>query len=91
MILNVNDLQKVQEKVHSSWVPSELGRIPTTISKMFLGFTADDYWKNWVTVFSSFALFKHLPEIDYRCWVHFVSACSLLSTTLINIRDVGVA
>ena len=41
-MLNVNDLQKVQEKVDFSRVPSELGRIPTTISKMFLGFTADD-------------------------------------------------
>ena len=67
MMLNPNDLQKVQEKVDSSRVPSELGRIPTKISKNFCGFIADQYWKNWVTVFSSFALFKRLPERDYRC------------------------
>lgn len=47
--------------------------------------------KNWVTIFSLFALFNHLPERDYDCWAHFVTACNLLCTTLINIRDVGVA
>ena len=37
MMLNANDLHKVQEKVDSSRVPSELGRIPAKISKMFSG------------------------------------------------------
>ena len=50
MMLNANDWQKVQEKVDSSTVPLELGRISTIISKMFSGFTAEQ-WQNCVTVF----------------------------------------
>ena len=90
LTLSANDLQQVQEKVDSCHVPSELGRIPSKIAKMFAGFTAEQ-WKNWVTVFSLFALFQHLPERDYRCWAHFVNACNLLCTTLIKIPDVGIA
>ena len=90
MMLNANDLQKVQEKVDSLRVPSELGRILTKISKMFSGFTAKQ-WKNWVTVLLLFALFKYLPERDYRCLAYLVNACCLLCTTLINIKDVGTA
>jgi hypothetical protein len=80
----------VQEKVDSCHVPSELGHIPSKIAKMFAGFNAEQ-WKNWVTIFLLFALFHHLPDRDYRCWAHFVNACTLLSTTLIKIPDVGVA
>ena len=90
LILSASDLERVQVKIDSSNVPSDLGRIPTKIAKMFSGFTAEQ-WKNWVTVFSLFALFRHLPKRDYSCWAHFVIACSLLCTTLVKLRDVGIA
>ena len=82
-------MQTVQDKVDSSRVPSELGRIPTKIAKLFSGFTAKQ-WKNWVTVFLLFALLQHIPQRDYNCWAHFVSVCNLLCTTLVKIADVGV-
>ncbi len=88
--LSANDLQQVQEKVDSSRVPCEVGRIPTKIARMFAGFTADQ-WKNWVTIFLLFALRTHLPESDYKCWAQFVSACNLLCTTLLKVTDVGIA
>ena len=89
LILSASDLERVQVKVDSSNVPSDLGRIPTKIAKMFSGFTAEQ-WKNWVTVFSFFALFPHLPKRDYSCWAHFVIACSLLCTALVKLRDLGI-
>ena len=35
LILSASDLERVQVKVDSSNVPSDLGRIPTKIAKMF--------------------------------------------------------
>ena len=35
LILSASDLERVQVKVDSSSVPSDLGRIPTKIAKMF--------------------------------------------------------
>jgi hypothetical protein len=43
LTLSANDLQQVQEKVDSCYVPSELGRIPSKIAKMFAGFTAEQW------------------------------------------------
>lgn len=88
--LTASDLQHAQDKVDSSRVPSDLGRIPTKIAKMFVGFTAEQ-WKTWIIVFSSFALFNRLPDNDYSCWLHFVTACKLLCSPMIRIADVGVA
>ena len=88
--LTATDLQQAQDKVDSSHVPSDIGRIPTKIAKMFSGFTAEQ-WKTWVLTFSLFALFNHLPDNDYQCWLHFVKACKILSSPMIKIVDVGAA
>ena len=47
LILSASDLERVQVKIDSSNVPSDLGRIPTKIAKMFSGFTAEQ-WKNFM-------------------------------------------
>ena len=90
LILSASDLERVQVKVESSNVPSDLGCIPTKIAKMFSRFTAEQ-WKSWATVFSLFALFRYLPKRNYSCWAHFVIACSLLCTTLVKLSDLGIA
>ena len=89
-ILTAADLRQAQEKVDASRVPSDLGRIPSKIAKLFAGFTAEQ-WKTWVTVFSTFALFNCLPDNDYRCWLHFVNACTILCSPMIKPLDVGAA
>ena len=89
-ILTRADLQVAQNKVDATHVPSNLGRIPFRIANSFAGFTAEQ-WKAWVTVFSLFALFGHLPDKDYKCWLNFVKACKLLSKPMIRIADVGAA
>ena len=89
-ILTQADLENMQVKVDASNVPSDLGRLPFKIAKSFSGFTAEQ-WKSWVTVFSPFALFDHLPDDHYKCWLNFVKACKLLSQPMIRISEVGSA
>ena len=89
-ILTAADLQKVQEKVDSAHVPTNIGRIPGKIAKSFSGFTADQ-WKNWVTIFSSYALYGVLAEKHYRCWLLFVNACRLICGPIVKLRDVALS
>ena len=72
----------MQEKVDAVPVPTNIGRIPGKIAKSFSGFTADQ-WKNWVTIFSPYALYGILPEEHYRCWLLFVKARKLISAPLV--------
>ena len=87
-VLSTSDLEKIQEKVDAVNVPTNIGRLPGKIAKSFSGFTADQ-WKNWVIIFSSYALHDILPEEHYRCWLLFVKACKLICTLLIQLRDVA--
>ena len=87
-ILTTTDLQKVQEKVDAVRVPTYIGRIPGKIAKSFSGFTADQ-WKNWVIIFSPYALNGILPEEHYRCWFLFVKACKLISAPLVELGDIA--
>ena len=87
-ILTAADLQEVQERVDAVLVPTNIGRIPGKIAKSFSGFTADQ-WKNWVIVFSSYALHGILPDEHYRCRLLFVSACKLICAPLVQLRDIA--
>ena len=55
------DLERVQKRVNLVKPPSEIGRIPSKISEGFKGFTADQ-WKNWVCIYSFFALKGVIPS-----------------------------
>ncbi len=85
-ILTAADLQKVQERVDAVNVPTNMGRIPAKIAKSFSGFTAEQ-WKEWVTVFSPYALFDLLPSDHYNLWLKFFKACKLICTPMVNLRD----
>ncbi|CAB4011940.1 Hypothetical predicted protein [Paramuricea clavata] len=87
-ILTSADLEKVQKKVDEVHVPTNIGRLPGKIAKSFSGFTADQ-WKNWVTIFSPYALYDILSEDHYRCWLQFVKACKLVCTPMVYLRDVA--
>ena len=60
-ILSESDLERVQKRVNLVKPPSEIGRIPSKISEGFKGFTADQ-WKNWVYIYSFFALKGVIPS-----------------------------
>ena len=68
-------------------VPSDIGRIPRKIMSSFGGFTAEQ-WKNWVTIYSMFALRGVLLQNDYVCWQTFVLACFFLCRTVITHTDI---
>lgn len=82
-ILNESDLERVQKRVNLVKPPSEIGRIPSKISEGFKGFTADQ-WKNWVCIYSLFALKGVIPSGHYGMWTAFVHACQLLCRKVIT-------
>ena len=75
-----NDLltkEVIQARVDSMSTPSGIGRIPRKISSSFSSFTAEQ-WKNWVIVFSTFALRGVWPQEHYSCSQAFVLSCFFL-------------
>ena len=76
-ILSSKEFCLIQEKVNSFVSPADIGRIPSKISSGFSGFTADQ-WKNWVVIYSLYALKGVLPWDHYRCWHYFVKIGFLL-------------
>ena len=82
-ILSESDLERVQKRVNLVKPPSEIGRIPSKISEGFKRFTADQ-WKNWVCIYSFFALKGVIPSGYYGIWIAFVHACQLLCRKVIT-------
>ena len=82
-ILNVKMYTVLQKKVDSLIPPPKLGRIPRKLCAGFASFTAEE-WKNWILLYSTYALYGVLPEDDYRCWSLFVDSCRLLCLPLIT-------
>lgn len=76
----------LQTRVDIMTVPSDLGRIPHKILSSFGSFTAEQ-WKNWVIIYSMFALRGILPQSDYVCWQTFVLACFFLCRRAISKTD----
>ena len=70
-IITKDKMKVIQTRVDSIRVPSDIGRIPRKIASSFGGFTAEQ-WKNWVIVYSMFALRGILPQAHYSCWQAFV-------------------
>lgn len=89
-ILSKEKLQVIQCRVDSLNVPSDMGRIPRKVASNFSGFTAEQL-KNWVIVYSMFALRGLLPQADYSCWQAFVLACYLICRRQINKIDIHKA
>ena len=76
-------MKVIQTRVDSIRAPSDIGRTPRKIASSFGGFTAEQ-WKNWVIVYSMFALRGILPQERYRCWQAFVLSCYFLCRREIN-------
>jgi len=74
---------KIQERVDVMVPPSKIGRIPRKIGAGFASFTADE-WKHWILIYSLYALFELIPDVHYKCWSTFVSACRLLCLPIIT-------
>lgn len=63
-------------KVDKMETPAHLGRIPQNIGSIGSLFTADQ-WRNWVRIYSLYALHGILPSVDYECILLFVACFNL--------------
>ena len=82
-ILSESDLEREQKRVSLVKSPSEIVCIQSKISKGFKGFTSDQ-WKNWVCIYSFFALKGVIPSGHNGMWTAFVHACQLLCRKVIT-------
>ena len=82
-ILSESDLERVQKRVSLVKPPSEIVCIQSKISEGFKGFTGDQ-WKNWVCIYSFFALKGVIPSGHNGMWTAFVHACQLLCRKVIT-------
>ena len=85
-LIQENDFTLLQTRVNSMTVPSDLGRIPHKILSSFGSFTAEQ-WKNWVIVYSMFALRGIIPQADYTCWQTFVLSCFFMCRRTVSTYD----
>ena len=63
-ILNDTKLQKIDEIQRKIKVPTDIGRIANSISKVYRRMTADE-WKHWTLIYSLFCLREVLPPQYY--------------------------
>ena len=85
-ILSPEQLKIIQQRVDSYPAPHGMGRIPRKIATSFGGFTAEQ-WKNWIILYSMFALRGILPDNHYKCWQTFALACFFLCRRAITDTD----
>ena len=80
----------LQDRVDSMNPPSKIGRIPRKIGSGFASFTADE-WKNWILIFSMYALREILPTEHYSCWCLLVDCCRYLCQPIITTQNIDHA
>ena len=88
-ILTMAHYSQLQEKVDFITPPPRVGRIPRKIESNFASFTADE-WKNWILLYSSFALYNVIDTPHFNCWSFLVDACKILCQPIVsrsNIND----
>ena len=82
-ILQANHFKLLQEKVNLIIPPSKVGRIPRKIECTFVSFTADE-WKNWILIYSVFALYGIIDSVHYKCWCLLVDSCYVFCQPIIS-------
>ena len=86
-ILQTNHFNLLQEKVNKIVPPSKIGRIPRKIECSFASFTADE-WKNWILLYSVFALYGIIDDVHYKCWCLLVDSCYILCQPIISTNHI---
>ena len=87
-IITKEGLHTIQARMDE--ISSDIGRLLGNISSNYGGYTAAQ-WKNFVLLFSMYALKDVLPEQHLHYWQSFVLACRLLCRPCINKTDLTVA
>lgn len=88
-IITKEGLQTIEARIEEVSSLSDIGRLPGNIKSNFGGYTAAQ-WKNFVVLFSMYALKDVLPEQLLHYWQSFVLALRLLCRPCINRTDLMV-
>ena len=89
-IITKAGLEKLQERIEEISSLSDIGRLPGNIKSNYGGYTAAQ-WKNFVLLFSMYALKDVLPDQHLHYWQSFVLACRLLCKPCITKTDLMVS
>ena len=89
-IITKAGLEKLQERIEDISSLSDIGRLPGNIKSNYGGYTAAQ-WKNFVLLFSVYALKDVLPNQHLHYWQSFVLACRLLCKPCITKTDLMVS
>ena len=89
-IITKAGLEKLQERIEDISSLSDIGRLPGNIKSNYGGYTAAQ-WKNFVLLFSMYALKDVLPDQHLHYWQSFVLACRLLCKPCITKTDLMVS
>ena len=89
-ILTANDFSLLQRKVDIMVSPSKIGRVPRKIDSGFSSITADE-WKNWILLYSVFALHGVIGDSHFKCWCYLVDSCIILCQTVVTATQINIA
>jgi len=78
-------LELMEKRAKQIKVPADVGRIPYKIAtgEGFSGYTADQ-WKTFIMVYATPIMWDLLEEDNQQILTHFVKACVLLTTRIID-------
>ena len=69
--------------------PSKICCIPRKIDS-FSSITADE-WKNWILLYSVFALYGVIGDSHFKCWYYLVDSCIILCQPVITAAQINIA
>ena len=84
-ILTANDFSLLQRKVDIMVSPSKIDT-----HSGFSSITADE-WKNWILLYSVFALYGVIGDSHFKCWCYLVDSCIILCQTVITAAQINIA
>lgn len=85
-VLTKTNMDEIQEKVDSLKVPSSVGRIPNKVESNFSSLTADQL-RTWLHVYSIYATYGLVENVDLNIWRIFEKACRLISGKSVKIGE----
>ena len=89
-VITKDGLETIQKRIEEMSASSDIGRLPGHIKSNYGGYTAAQ-WKNFVLLYSMYALQGVLPQQHLHYWQSFVLACRHLCQPCITKTDLMLA
>ena len=90
--INKHDLELMERRAKAIKIPADLGRVPHKIAtgEGFSGFTADQ-WKSFILIYATPLMWDLLEDSDRKILSHFVRACVLLVSRIMDANALNEA